>query len=110
MTFFAGKPFLIVILRKRGLRGAQAADEGSMYLGCKSSASLTLPGDTPECTDPSSESCAPRRTRFLRMTVQKVTTSEHDSSKEDLRGGQKGRVVGGRGGGFVGGGGGAIGL
>src|SRR5450631_2309277 len=29
----------IVMLRKRGLRGAQAADEGSMYLGCKSRAS-----------------------------------------------------------------------
>jgi hypothetical protein len=56
VTFFAGEPFLIVILRKCGLRGAQAADEGSLYLRCKPSASPTLPGDTPECTDPSSES------------------------------------------------------
>jgi hypothetical protein len=71
VTFFAGEPFLIVILRKRGLRGAQAADEGPMYLGCKSRASPVLPGDTAECIDPSSESCAPRRTRCLRMTVQK---------------------------------------
>jgi hypothetical protein len=56
------------------------AVEGSMYLGCKSSARLTLPGDTAECTDPSSESCAPRRTRFLRMTVRKATASQRGTA------------------------------
>jgi hypothetical protein len=55
LHFYTGEPFFTVILRKRGLRGAQAADEGSMHLGCKSSASLTLPGDTAEYVDPPSE-------------------------------------------------------
>jgi hypothetical protein len=70
----------VVFLNTRlgGGRAAHPADEGSMYLGCKSKASPACPGDTAECIDPSSESCAPRRTHFLRMTVQKVTTSEDD--------------------------------
>src|SRR5450755_81750 len=71
---WSGDTFRIVLLRKRGLRVAQAADEGSMYLGWKSSASLA--GDTAECTDPSSESCAPRRTRFLRMTDRREVQRE----------------------------------